>query len=66
MPVSSDDQQKERWQKKFPSKIGGVLSVVQMFLTFAITGCEVGVTLVQFPRMNAFVGYWTFPFFMCA
>lgn len=61
-----DDPGREAWRQKFPTIIGVILSLVEMLLTMAILGCEVGISVVQFLRMNIFVGYWTFPSFMCA
>jgi len=66
MYVSDDYQRTELWRQKFPAVIGALLSVLQMILTMAIVGCEIGGIFIQFPRMNVFLGYWTFPFFMCA
>jgi hypothetical protein len=66
MCVSDDYQRKELWRSKFPAIVGAFLSVFQMILTVVIVGCEVGGIFIQFPRMNAFVGYWTSSFFMCA
>jgi hypothetical protein len=66
MYVSEDFQRKELWRNNYPTIIGALLSVFQMILTLAIVGCEVGNSLILFPQMNVFVGYWTFPLFMCA
>ncbi len=66
MCVSDDYQRTELWRKKFPAVIGALLSVFQMILTVAIVGCEIGGIFIQFPRMNAFIGFGTFLFFMCA
>ena len=66
MCVSDDRDLTRFWRKTYPAIIGGFLSIFQMVMTFAIIGCELGNSFVQFERMNAFVGYWTFPFFMCA
>ncbi len=66
MYAYGETQRKELWRKKYPAIIGGLLSVLQMILTLIIVGCEVGNSLILFSQMNVFVGYWTFPFFMCA
>ena len=54
------------WRQAYPAIISELLSIFQMVMIFAIIGCRLGNSIVQFERMNAFVGYWTFPFFMCA
>ncbi|CAF0940109.1 unnamed protein product [Adineta steineri] len=59
-------KQDKVWRKKFPTVLGVLLSLVQLICTTIIVGCEVGGIFVHFPRMNAFVGYWVFPFFICA
>jgi hypothetical protein len=66
MCVSEEYHQKQVWQTKFPAIIGAFLSVLQMILTGVIVGCEIGGDFIQFSQMNVFVGYWTFPLFMCA
>ena len=58
--------QEQLWRKKFPTIFGVILWICQLVLTLGILGCEIGGDFVHFPRMNAFVGYWTLPFFMCA
>ncbi|CAF4305072.1 unnamed protein product [Rotaria socialis] len=64
--INPENQRRELWRQKFPTIIAVLLSIFQMLLTLGIVGCEVGISLVQFPRMDIFVGYWTFPNFMCA
>ncbi|CAF1533983.1 unnamed protein product [Rotaria magnacalcarata] len=59
-------EQRELWRRKFPSGIAILLSIFQMILTLSVAGCEIAGDFVDFPMMNAFVGYWAFPFFMCA
>jgi len=66
MYVPAEYQRTQVWREKFPAIISALLSFFQFILTVVIVGCEVGGDFVQFPRMNIFVGYWTFPFFMCA
>lgn len=66
MCVSNDLEQTILARKTYLAIVGGLLSIFQMVMTFAIIGCELGNSFVQFERMNAFVGYWAFPFFMCA
>ena len=59
-------QRRQIWREKFPNVIGSLLSIFEMILTFAVIGCEIPTIFFHFPRMNAFVGYWAFLFFMCA
>jgi hypothetical protein len=66
MCCSEDYDQKELWRRKFPAIIAAFLSVFQMIFTAVIVGCEIGGDFINFSQMNIFVGYWTFPFFMCA
>jgi hypothetical protein len=66
MYSSVTNRRRELWRQKYPAIIGALLSVFQMILTMVILGCEIGGDFIHFPRMNAFVGYWVFPLFMCA
>ncbi len=66
MYFSVQDPRRMIWEQKYPAVIGGLLSLFEMILTVAILGCEIGGTLINFERMNAFVGYGGFPFFTLA
>ena len=66
MYIPVEYQRNQIWQKKFPHVVGTLLSIFQMILTFAVVGCEIPTIFFHFERMNAFVGYWAFPFFMWA
>jgi hypothetical protein len=66
MYVYAAPQRKELWRMNYPAIIGSLLAAFQMILTLAIVGCEIGNSLILFQQMNVFVGYWTFPLFMCA
>lgn len=66
MFAAAEDYRKEVWRKTYPTTIGVFLSLFQMILSFVIIGCEVTNMFFHFPRMNLFVGYWTFPLLTCA
>jgi hypothetical protein len=66
MYASEEYNRRELWRRRYPAIICALLSMFQMILTLVIVGCEVGGDFISFPQMNIFVGYWTFPFFMCA
>ncbi|CAF0988212.1 unnamed protein product [Adineta steineri] len=66
MYPSLQAHQKELWRRSYPTTVGFLLSIFQMFLTHVILGCEIVTLFFHFPRMNIFLGYWTYPFFMCA
>ncbi|CAF3599193.1 unnamed protein product [Rotaria socialis] len=59
-------EQRELWRQKFPTGIAILLSIFQMMLTLSVVGCEIVGEFFEFPMMNAFVGFWAFPFFTCA
>lgn len=59
-------QRGQLWRHKFPTVVGVLLCVFEMLLANTIIGCEIVGILVEFPRMNLFVGFWTYPFFTCA
>ncbi len=63
---AAEYERKQLWRKKFPAIVSALLSVFQLILTVIIVGCEVGGDFINFSQMNAFVGYWTCPIFMCA
>ena len=61
-----EDERTRQWRRRFPCGVLTILCLLEMIFTFIILGCEVGSMIIDFYRMNAFVGYWAFPFFMCA
>ena len=61
-----EDERTRQWRRRFPCGVLTILCLLQVIFSFAVIGCEVGSMIVDFYRMNAFVGYWAFPFFMCA
>ncbi|CAF3402627.1 unnamed protein product [Rotaria socialis] len=60
------NQSKIIWREKLPAVIVDLLSVFELILTLTIVGCQIGGDFVDAARMNVFIGYWTFPSFMCA
>ncbi|CAF1432091.1 unnamed protein product [Adineta steineri] len=66
MDVSNNQQRKRLWRQHFPTTLTIPISIAQMFLTAIIIGCEIPGIFINFPRMNAFVGFWVFPFFIFA
>lgn len=54
------------WEQAFHRKTGAIISSSQGLLTFVILGIEFGNQVIEISRMNAFVGFWTCPFFMGA
>ncbi|CAF1398774.1 unnamed protein product [Adineta steineri] len=66
MDVSNNQQKKRLWRQHFPTTLTIPISIAQMFLTAIIIGCEIPGIFINFPRMNAFVGFWVFPFFTFA
>lgn len=63
---SVEERRRQVWRDKFPALLVALLSLFEMVLCFAILGCEIPSIFYHFPRMNAFVGYWAFPFLTCA
>jgi hypothetical protein len=56
----------EKWKKKYPSIITGILSFIQFIVTVVIIGCEVGSVLIDMIVATIYVGFWAGLFFMIA
>jgi len=61
-PLTPDEQ----WKQKYPTIVAGIFSAVQILITIAIIGLEIGSILIDAIVGTVYVGIWAGVFFLFA